>query len=305
MPAEVETMMYVREKPWHGLGTRVENAVNSKEALKLAGLDWEVIKEPVYNSGGQKIKNYHANTRATDGSILGIVSNRYSIIQNHEAFDFTDSLVGEELYYETAGSLRDGKQIWLLGKLPERTIVGDKLEPYICFINSHDGTAGVKCCMTPIRVVCNNTLNLALNGAKRVWSTTHTGNVQAKLQQAKVTLGFADLYLQKLDEASDELANQSFSEGEMRDVLNDLFPTDDISDKQKQHIEDIKDKIIVCTLSPDLLKFANTKWAFVNGVADFIGHKEPLRKTKNYAANRWKYIMNGHSLLDRALAAVK
>ena len=162
MPALVESMMYVREKPWHGLGTQVEEAPTSAEALRMAGLDWNVVQRNIQVCGGAKIQNYKANIRDSDGTVLGVVTDRYKIVQNAEAFEFTDSLIGGEVRYETAGSLNGGRKIWLLAKLPETEIVGDKTEPYLCFTNTHDGSGAIRVCMTPIRVVCNNTLNLAL-----------------------------------------------------------------------------------------------------------------------------------------------
>ena len=109
MSAEVESMFFTgREKPWHGLGTMVENAPDSREALIVAGLDWNVVQKPVFTQDGVKVKGYYANVRDYDGSVLEIVTSRYKVVQNREAFAFTDGLVGEGLRYETAGSLMGG-----------------------------------------------------------------------------------------------------------------------------------------------------------------------------------------------------
>ena len=102
---------------------------------------------------------------------MGVVSDRYRIVQNEEAFQFTDDLLGEGVTYETAGSLQGGKKVWMLAKLPEKYIIaGDEVTPYLVFFHSHDGSSGVKVAMTPVRVVCQNTLNLALGTAKRIWT---------------------------------------------------------------------------------------------------------------------------------------
>ena len=130
MAANVETMMYVREKPWHGLGVEVSEAPNSEDALRFAGLDWNVRQENVFNSRGGIIKGFKANVRDSDDSVLGVVGDRYKVVQNRDAFKFTDELIGTDIRYETAGSLREGKQIWLLAKLPEQMIAGDAVEPY-------------------------------------------------------------------------------------------------------------------------------------------------------------------------------
>ena len=301
----VETMMYVREKPWHGLGTRVEEALKSEEALEIAGLNWTIESKPVFDVQGREIKGYKANTRNTDGRVMGIVSNKYQIVQNREAFEFTDALIGEGVVYETAGSLHGGKQIWLLGKMPERYIVGDKVEPYICFTNLHDGKGAVRACMTPIRVVCNNTLNAAFKGTKRAWSTPHRGNVQMRLEEARQTLQLADQYLVTLDEEADRLANATMSDAEIEVALDAMFELPkDATERQKKTAEAAKQDIMVCMLAPDLIKFMNTKWGFINAVSDYVGHGEPMRKTKNFAENRWFNIIGGHPMFDKAVALV-
>ena len=106
MPANVETMFYVREKPWHGLGTEVQEAPTSADALIYAGLDWEVIQKNVYTEDGSLIAGYKVNTRSTDDVPLGIVSDRYKVVQNEDAFQFTDDLLGAGVTYETAGALQ-------------------------------------------------------------------------------------------------------------------------------------------------------------------------------------------------------
>lgn len=305
MAAEVETMVYVRETPWHGLGVRVEEAMTSEEALDKAGLNWSIVGKPVYDENGKPIKGYVANTRDTDGSVMGIVSGRYSVVQNSEAFAFTDALVGEGIRYETAGSLRGGKRIWLLGKMPERYILGDKVEPYICFTNTHDGTGAVRACMTPVRVVCNNTLNVALRDAARSWSTPHRGDIKTRLEEARQTLQLADEYLVALDETADRLANEKMDMGQVDAALDKMFEVkEDATARQKKTANDAKQEIIVCMLRPDIKQFLGTKWGFINAVSDYVGHGDPARHTKNYAENRWGQIINGHKLLDMATSIV-
>ena len=189
MSANVETMFSVRETPWHGLGRIIMDAPASREALELAGLDWQVESRNIYSGTGAMIPGYRANVRSTDDAVLGVVSDRYRIVQNEEAFQFTDDLLGEGVTYETAGSLQGGKKVWMLARLPRKYLIaGDQVEPYLVIFNSHDGSSGVKVAMTPIRVVCQNTLNLALNTAKRSWTARHTENVLLRVQDARETL---------------------------------------------------------------------------------------------------------------------
>lgn len=305
MPALVETMMYVREKPWHGMGVCVQEAPTAKEAIELAGLNWDVNPLPVYDSLGNQIAGYSVNTRSTDGSHLGIVGSRYQIVQNAEAFEFTDSLIGEGMRYETAGALRNGKQVWLLGKMPEREIAGDKFEPYICFTNTHDGSGAVRVCMTPIRVVCNNTLNLALTTAKRKWSTVHKGNIQGKLSEARQTLGLMDLYLTNLAETADMLACAPFFEAEVMKALEKMLKLPEkATERQKKTNAEIKEGIIQCMFAPDLVQFHDTKWGFINAVSDYVAHSDPIRRTENWKENRFATVVAGHPLLDAAFEAV-
>ena len=159
MADNVESMFSVREKPWHGLGTVVSEALTSAEALKEAGLDWRVYQQPIFTNFGKVIEGYRANVRSTDDKVLGVVSDRYKVVQNDEAFEFTDELLGEGVRYETAGSLQGGRKIWLLAKLPEMYVMaGDRVSSYLVFSNTHDGSGAVRAAITPVRVVCNNTL---------------------------------------------------------------------------------------------------------------------------------------------------
>lgn len=298
----VEEMFSVRQVPWHGLGTQVDEAPTSKDALRLAGLDWEVKQNPVFTESGFEIPNYKANVRSSDNTVLGIVTDRYKVVQNHEAFAFTDSIIDTgEVFYETAGSLRNGKTIWLLARMPEKNILGDKFDPYLCFTNSHDGTGAVKVCCTPIRVVCNNTLNLALNTATRCWSTKHIGDISSKLEEARYTLKMADKYMTKLDEEADKLANQKISEDEIAKILDEMFPVNENdSDRKKANKAEAKNQIMICYMAPDIAKFLGTRYGFLNAVSDWCGHATPKRMTNEYASNNWGRIMDGHPVFDLA-----
>lgn len=305
MAANVETMFYVREKPWHGLGTEVQEAVNSSEALRLAGLDWTVQPREIQVVDGDKIANYKANVRSSDGAVLGVVSDRYQIVQNADAFAFTDELIGGDVRYETAGSLQGGRKIWLLAKMPERQIAGDAVEPYLCFSNTHDGSGAIRVCMTPIRVVCNNTLNLALSTAKRQWSTRHVGDMESKMQEARLCLELAGEYMDNLGAYAYQLANKRVYEEEVEKILNELFPIEeDASDRKKATVKRAKDEFMVCYWRPDIAKFMGTGWGLVNAMSDMVSHSEPIRKTPRYRENNWGRIMDGHKLLDQITTLV-
>lgn len=304
MSANVETMFSVRETPWHGLGTVVQEAPNSAEALKLAGLDWHVDQHDVYVDGAV-LPGYRANVRDTDGEVLGIVSNQYRVVQNREAFSFTDHLIGDDVRYESAGSLKSGRKIWLLAKMAGHKVAGDDVEPYLCFSNAHDGTGAVKVCMTPVRVVCNNTLNLALKTAKRSWSFRHMGAIEAKIKEARMCLELADEYMDSLNTEAERLANIRVTQDQMWDYLAEVFPVkDDDTDLVKRRVEQAKETFMLCWFAPDLMAFSDTAWAAVNAAADMAAHAKPIRNTKNYQENNFDRIMNGHTLVDTVMNLV-
>lgn len=308
MAANVETMFYTREKPWHGLGTMVADAPNSKDALRIAGLNWKVLQEPVYTENEELIQGYKANVRDTDRKVLGVVTDRYKVIQNEEAFAFTDTLLGEGVRYETAGSLQEGRRVWMLARLPREFIIGgERISPYMVFSNTHDGSGAVKTALTPIRVVCNNTLNLALRTAKRSWSMIHTGDISGKIEEAKNTLLLADEYMTALGQEFENLRKIKLSEKQVLDYIKILLPMEEnYSLLQKRGVEKLRaDMKMRYFDAPDLKDVGNNGYRFVNAVSDFATHSTPRRKTANYKENIFARTADGNPMIDRAYQLVK
>ena len=308
MAANVETMFYTREKPWHGLGTMVAEAPNSKDALRLAGLNWKVLQEPVYTENEELIQGYKANVRDTDRKVLGVVTDRYKVIQNEEAFAFTDTLLGEGVRYETAGSLQEGRRVWMLARLPREFIIGgERISPYMVFSNTHDGSGAVKTALTPIRVVCNNTLNLALRTAKRSWSMIHTGDISGKIEEAKNTLLLADEYMTALGQEFEDLRKIKLSEKQVLDYIKILLPMEEnYTLQQKRGIEKLREDMKMRYFdAPDLKDVGNNGYRFVNAVSDFATHSTPRRKTANYKENIFARTADGNPMIDRAYQLVK
>lgn len=307
MAAEVETMFYTREKPWHGLGIRVMEAPGSKEALTLAGLDWKVLQEPIYTEERDPVRGYKANVRDFDRKVLGVVTDRYRIIQNEEAFAFTDALLGRGVRYETAGSLQGGRKVWLLARLPhEYIITGERISPYLVFSNTHDGSGAVRVAITPVRVVCSNTLNLALSTARRSWSMIHTGNIQDKLREAEDTLFLAEKYMDSLGKEFEALRMKKLSEKQVEEYIEVLLPVEDGSTPQQvknmgRMREDLRRRYFD---APDLRHVGNNAYRFINAVSDFATHAEPLRRTSNYQENLFARTVDGNPLIDRAYQMV-
>ena len=308
MAANVETMFYTREKPWHGLGTMVAEAPNSKDALRLAGLNWKVLQKPVYTENEELVQGYKANVRDTDRKVLGVVTDRYKVIQNEEAFAFTDTLLGEGVRYETAGSLQEGRRVWMLARLPREFIIGgERISPYMVFSNTHDGSGAVKTALTPIRVVCNNTLNLALRTAKRSWSMIHTGDISGKIEEAKNTLLLADEYMTALGQEFEDLRKIKLSEKQVLDYIKILLPMEEnYSLLQKRGVEKLRaDMKMRYFDAPDLKGVGNNGYRFVNAVSDFATHSTPRRKTAHYKENIFARTADGNPMIDRAYQLVK
>lgn len=303
MSANVESMFYVRETPWHGLGTKVMETLSSKEALEAAGLNWRVLQEPIYTEKEKQIEGYKANVRDLDSKVLGVVSDRYKIVQNQEAFAFTDELLGEGVRYETAGSLQGGKKVWLLARMPQEYIIsGERITPYLVFFNSHDGSGAVRVALTPIRVVCQNTLNLALATAKRSWSMVHTGNIQGKMQEARDTLRLAETYMDHLGKEFETLRKKKLSDKQVLEYIEILLPMEDGSTpQQKKNISRLREDMKIRYFeAPDLKDVGGSGYRFVNAVSDFATHGNPLRRTANYKENLFARTVEGNPLIDKA-----
>lgn len=284
---EVESMFYVRDVPWHGIGVRVEHAPDSETAISLAGLNWRVKQVPIIVNSHQ-VDGYVANVRDTDNRVLGIVSSRFRVVQNEEAFMFTNELVGKEGEYDTAGSLRDGKRVFICMKLyQDKKVLGDEFATYLVFSNGHDGSFGVHVNITPVRVVCMNTLHLALNSAKRSFTVNHTGSVINKVYDAMNTLKFTEKYIEEFTKKAEELASTKLTAGQIQNIVEKLIP-------EKQH-----EVIYTMLNADDLVDFRNTAWGLINAVSDFASHRPALRNTRTF--NETKMIQSVyHPLIDKA-----
>lgn len=303
MSANIETMFYTRVAPWHGLGICVEETLSSDEALEKSGLDWSVIQRPIMTSTYDHIPGYKANIRSTDQRVLGVVTDRYKVVQNHEAFAFTDALLGEGVRYETAGSINDGRKVWLLAKLPDKYIMeGEQIEPYLVFSNTHDGSGAIKVAMTPIRVVCQNTLNLALNSAKRIWTTIHVGNLSRKMDEAHCTLSLAYNYMDKLGVEFNRLTQISLSDTKVMEYIDLLLPMDEHpTELRRKNISQIREDLMIRYFeAPDLQHIGRNAYRFVCAVSDYATHAKPLRETVNYRANVFAKTVEGNPIIDKA-----
>lgn len=312
MADEVETMFAVRQVPWHGLGKVVQEAPDSEQALILAELNWAVEQRPIFQptaDGMVQVPGFFANTRVTDEKVLGVVGAKYKVLQNREAFGFMDGMLGDGVRYETAGSLLGGREVWMCAKMPEvfRLAGGDETETYVIVTNRHDGWAGIRALVTPIRVVCKNTLNLALRSAKRSWTCKHTGNINAKMDEAKQTLGLVRNYMAELMNTAEVLASIKLAENDWKAIVGKLVPVPEEAKNEStiQRAKERQEQLRQMVYADDLANYVErgrhvTGWAAVNAVADFVDHGEPVRKSERWEERRFEEVIGGSKLVDMA-----
>jgi phage/plasmid-like protein (TIGR03299 family) len=232
-----------REPAWHGLGTVFEEEVSTREMLELANLqDWNVRLEEVEMPNGfnsDRKYNYVVRTNPFDrkqNDVLGVVGERYRILQNEELFDFGDALLDGGGRWETAGSIKGGRQVFGSLALEREMIidekgVGDKVTSYLLVNTSHDGSIAIQASVTPVRVVCANTLNLALGSGvgrnrsvKQSYKIRHTQTAQGKIQAAREALGLANKYLDEFDKMAHELIQREIDNDTFNAILRAAYP---------------------------------------------------------------------------------
>ena len=299
-----------RQAPWYGIGTDTRGKNSAEAVLQQAGLDWNVIQRPIRTDEEDAIPlgGYYANIRESDGKPLGIVRDRYQVVQNREAFSFIDSLAGEGVTFLQAGSFQGGKKVWILSKLPEDyPLMDNRVSPYIVFINSHDGSGSIKAAMTPVRVACQNMLNLALRKAVRYWSANHTGNIEGKLTDARNTLLYADRYMKELQQESETLRKIILTDTMAEELLAKLLPMEEwASEIQLRNRKAQREELWYrYREAPDLQDLGRNGYRFLNAVSDFATHSEPLRRRANYQENLFQRAVDGLPLIDRAYTLLK
>jgi len=292
------------EVPWHGIGAVLDGVPSSDEAIREARLTWTVERKPIYAEPETKqaVPGFVANVRSDTGEVLGIVSERYRVAQNRDVFAFADELVGGGkggCSYETAGSLFNGRRVFMLVNMPEGKIVGDEYRPYLCLSNSHDGSACLQIFLTGIRVVCNNTLSAALQSAKRKMSIRHLSMMELRKGEAVRAMGAASRYFGELESFAARLAGRKVS---VAKVLDRLFPVSgEMSKKQVSSNGNVKDTIKnLLREKDDLQNHKGTAWGAYNAIADYRSNARPKRKTPAYADRRMATFLDGDPVMNRA-----
>ena len=297
-----DQMFSVRQMPWHGLGVVLDQYPRSiDEALEKAGLGWTVmhgdvlvVKRPEWvDDFGERhpaelipARGFKANLREDTGQVLGIVSDEYEVVENRDAFRFLDALIGSELHFATAGSLWGGRRVWVLARLPEYVeLGGDQSATYIYVANSHDGSMAVTAAVTPIRIVCANTLGTALRqaehgvSAQRTFRFRHTGNLQSKFAEARQVLGLTINYERQFKALADRLALEPITPVRLeRSVLRHLWMIDeDTGPRARAHRERAIEHVLAIFRGQGRAgdttgNSPGSKWVAWNAVAEHLDH---------------------------------
>ncbi len=272
-----DSLMLVRKPAWHGLGTVLKRRPRSlNDALAKSGLDWRVDQRPVHirTSGRyREVPGVRANVRNDTGDVLGIVSDRYVVVQNREAFSFLAALLGTDLAFETAGSLHGGRRVFVtcrLAEVPYLEVGGDQVDLYCNYFNRHDGTGAVQTLTTPIRTVCRNTWDAAVGRAANRYSIRHVGNPSLQIAEARTALKLSLDYGRQFKKWGDRLARQKIAERKVLNIARQLWP-DEGSDRQVRNAQRRREAVAHLFLEGATIGNApGTKWCAANAFVEHI-----------------------------------
>ena len=282
MAHQFESGFFTGRGAWHGLGTVLESPPTIAEAITAAGLDWQVEEKPIFFGDGQRMKKVDSHKsliRSTDQKVLGVVGSNYQPLQNSEAFSFFDFLLHDnDVSLEAAGSLREGKRVWVLAKinnLEKEVSKGDSVKPYLLLSNSHDGSLAVWIQFTPIRVVCANTLSAAMRSRKqerednKALRIRHQGNMDNKMAIAKQSINFAKQNFEESIEQYQLMANRSIKSFEIDSYLAKIFNKE--SPEQAQDMKAYEQ--IIANFEKGRGNKGSTVWDAYNGVTEFLDYQ--------------------------------
>lgn len=286
-----------REASWYPCGTDIKEATSISEALQMSGLDYEVVKAPVYLSTGYKIPNQFCTKKKNTNDIFGIVGKDFTIVQNREAFEFIDAIVPEGLTFVKAGETN--WMNWVIAALPEQYVLGDSMVPYIIFQNSHTGGSTLKASISPLRIACANQFTMSWKNADSKVALRHTTSIVDKLHSAHEVLGMAASHMDTFKVEAENMALAKVSESQVATLVDTLFEIkEDFSTRKVNSLEAQKQAFIAAYNEDDLANFKGTQWGLLNAYSDFITHKEPGRDTEKAAENRFINITMNTGIME-------
>jgi phage/plasmid-like protein (TIGR03299 family) len=310
-------MFYVEKPPWHGLGTRLEAPPSSQHAIRAARLDWQLAKVPLYVAGGARlheVKDRFALVRADtlgrpDCAIFGLAGREYQPLQNSDAFRFFDPIIRSgRAAYETAGALGDGRRVWVLARLQGDLEIdeGDAARRYLLLSNSHDGRSSLQVKFTPVRVVCNNTLTLALGqgGTIRI---RHDQFMAHELDRAKSLLGLVEQKYDELETLFQRMAATRVAVDAVQKYLRGVFPDpadsgDRRAAQKTERLRQLAYHLAHHGAGNQNAIDASTIWTAYNGVTELIDHGRGTRRGPDCSTRRLHSVWFGHGAAVKARA---
>lgn len=281
---------------WHGLGTIVSTEQTAREAIKLAQLDYQVKQSDLFTDD-KKINSHVAIIREDTKDILGITTPKYQVIQNVDAFSFFDTVVGEgQAIYHTAGALGLGERIWILAKLPNNIVVNkdDIVEKYLCLTTSHNGKSSLQMYFTPIRVVCQNTLNMSMSDMKNGISIRHSAQYKNQIEEARKILNVSIDYYKQFEQIVMQMENKQMQEKELNDYFNKVLEVNDESDMSTRK-ENQKHEILSLFDNGKGQKTGNkhSLWKAYNSFTEYTDHYRTVKNLNKDKSNKIDSIWFG------------
>lgn len=267
-----------RTSTWANIGTSMRET-NIDNVLVKAELDYSVIANPLYTElGNQKIEVKSNRVIMKDnGSVCGVVSDKYVPMQNKDAFDFV-RYIDEDITFVKAGETKSGL-VYVIGELNEMNILGDKFKTHLIFQNSHNGRYQLAMSICPLRIVCENQFNLSFKESNATYIIRHTKNVESRMAIASETLHKISEYMESFKEKAELFASQKVDATKVTKFLNYMFPEKEgMSEKAILKLEDEKAKFLKAYNAEDNQNFKGSAWGLLNGLTDYITHKEFKRK---------------------------
>ena len=281
------------QDPWHRLGTPVDGNMTIPQALVAANADFIVTKEPIHaqGSGGTPIEieskkatvaTYDLGEGRQRQVALGVVGDTYAVVQNTQALEVAYDIVGAskgEAYLDTMGVLGNGGQLFSYLRLEDLVVdpvgINDKVERGLVIWWSHDGSIAMTYLFSATRVVCRNTLNFALQGAKSVFRAKHTSSVENRLTHAQSVLGVSTAWADSFKEQSEELLAVSYSEDRFQRILKSVFPEPtNPTDRQKANTQATHAQVRGLFASDlNSQNFGTNGWTMYNSIVEYLDHK--------------------------------
>lgn len=303
--------MSTRTTTWAGIGQSVSKAKTMEEALRASGLDYTVIKEPVFTFKGgltpgyRPVTNRFVTLRQEDGHVYDVVSDKFTVIQNREAFDFVN-FMGDELTFEKAGETANG-MVYLIAALPEVDILGDVFTPHVIFRNGFSGKYKITAAICPLRVVCQNQFNFAFRNTQNAITIRHVPNASQKLEEAKAVLKLSADYMKELDIMAKKYVTMRLTEAQLEKVLEDMFPMDGVEQMnsfKRFKLEEAREQFKAAYLADDNQNFKGTAWGVINAYTDFITHKVPQGKKETKDEGKFMTVTFHPALMNTILRSL-